>query len=119
MPESNETLVLVGKGHVIETGKEIIPPGDTFLCREEDLPRLLKLGVVSIVEEAVESQPRLDMLVTAIGELDPNQENDENWTKSGKPQVSALEALLGVTDISAAERDEAYDLYLSQQEGQA
>ncbi len=119
MPESNETLVLVGEGHVIQTGKEIIPPGDTFLCRDEDLPRLLKLDVVSIVEEAVDSGPRLEMLVTAIGELDPDKENKEHWTRGGAPQIPALEALLKVTDISASERDEAYDLYLSQQEGQA
>ena len=44
-------------------------------------------------------------VVAAIGELDPDDAG--SWTKSGKPELKALEALLGA-DLTAAERDEAW-----------
>jgi len=45
-------------------------------------------------------------IAEAIMQLDPN--NEAHFTKSGKPEVKALSALLGGT-VSAAERDEVWD----------
>lgn len=47
-------------------------------------------------------------LLNAIAQLDPN--NDEHYTKSGKPQTEALEALVD-RSITAAERDQAWADY--------
>ena len=48
---------------------------------------------------------QMDAVAAAIGELDPDDEG--SWTKSGKPEIKALEALLGA-DLTAAMRDEAW-----------
>jgi len=47
-------------------------------------------------------------LVDEIIQLDP--ENDKLWMKDGRPQTKALSAAVG-QDISAALRDEAWELY--------
>lgn len=47
-------------------------------------------------------------IVEAIGQLEPG--NDAHWTKGQKPEVKALEAILG-GDISAAERDAAFAVF--------
>ena len=47
-------------------------------------------------------------IVDAIGKLEDG--NAEHWTKGGKPEVRALEAVLNY-DITAAERDAAWDAY--------
>lgn len=57
------------------------------------------------VGEADEAADKADALVAAIGQLDP--ENHDHWTKAGKPDVAALEAILG-RDISADDRDAAW-----------
>jgi len=58
-----------------------------------------------------ETDARHALIVDAIRDLleaDPERADDAYWTKSGKPDVKALETLLGF-DISAAERDAAWD----------
>ena len=45
-------------------------------------------------------------LLAAIAGLEEG--NSDHWTKSGKPEVRALEAAAGFKDISAAERDAAW-----------
>lgn len=56
----------------------------------------------------------LDYLVQACGELDRDQK--DHWTKDGRPQVAALEALTGI-DINAAQRDQAWDAFNEQNAG--
>ncbi len=51
-------------------------------------------------------------LVGAILQLDPDRENAKHWTKSGVPQIDALEEISGLKDVSAADRDAAYEIYL-------
>ncbi|MBM9605965.1 HI1506-related protein [Desulfopila inferna] len=51
-------------------------------------------------------------LVRAILQLDQDKENAKHWTKSGVPQIDALEEISGLKDISAADRDTAYEIYL-------
>lgn len=50
---------------------------------------------------------RRDALLSAISGLEEG--NEAHWTKSGKPEVRALEAAIGFGDISAAERDDAFE----------
>lgn len=42
-------------------------------------------------------------LLAAIDGLDPD--NPAHWTKSGKPQVEVLEAMSGLAEVTATERD--------------
>ena len=63
-----------------------------------------------------ESDTRHDQIVAVIRDLidsDPEKADETLWTKSGKPDVKALEALLGF-DISAAERDAAMAKVISE-----
>ena len=48
-------------------------------------------------------------LVAAVAGLDPD--NPDHFTRSGKPEVRALEAASGLTDVGAAERDAAWKDY--------
>lgn len=48
-------------------------------------------------------------LLAAIAGLEAG--NPDHWTKSGKPEVRALEAAAGLKDVSAAERDVVWDAY--------
>lgn len=49
-----------------------------------------------------------EQIVEAIGQLEPG--NEQHWTKGNKPEIKALENLLG-TAPTAAERDEAWKIY--------
>ncbi len=56
------------------------------------------------------SEPtNIEKLVEAIGLLEPG--NEEHFTKGGVPSVEALEAVAGVSEVTAAERDEAWEAY--------
>lgn len=44
---------------------------------------------------------RYQTIIEALKGLDP--ENDDHWTDEGKPKISALEVLLGRTDLTRAE----------------
>lgn len=57
---------------------------------------------------------RQNMIVSVIGELDP----DAEYTKSGKPDVKALEDLLGFA-ISATERDAAFAAFSAHKDAHA
>lgn len=65
-------------------------------------------------EEAGESGADADrhaQILAAIRDLleaDPDRADETVWTKAGKPEVRAIEELLGF-DISAAERDAAWE----------
>ena len=61
---------------------------------------------------------RAARLLAAIGDLATNypqerQENLKYWTASGKPKTEALEAANGLENVRAAERDAAWEAYLS------
>ena len=51
-------------------------------------------------------QEIIELIVEAIGELDP----EDGFTESGVPRVNALEEIVGF-DITAEDRDEAWELY--------
>lgn len=52
---------------------------------------------------------RRSQLIAAAAVLDPD--NPDHFTRSGKPEIRALEAASGMTDVSAAERDAAWEDY--------
>jgi len=89
----------------------------TVECDESSASALLSSGSLSPLNDGSEvnaevkqtSQPSFEglSLNEAIAALPGD---DKNWTASGAPQIKALEALTG-TNISAAERDEAWDAY--------
>lgn len=58
------------------------------------------------VEAPTDPAERLAAIKGAIAQLDPD--NPEHFTKGGKPQVEAIEAVLGY-GVSAAERDAAIE----------
>ena len=65
-------------------------------------------GVSDAVSDAGNDSERQAALVAAIALLEPGRE--DRWTKAGKPEIRALEAASGLSGISAAERDEAWDI---------
>ena len=54
-----------------------------------------------------EGLDRDDAIRKAINGLEDG--NQAHWTRSGKPDVNALRSATGIEDISAAERDEAWE----------
>jgi len=54
-----------------------------------------------------ESDVSMEDIIEAINLLD--DDNDDHWTSDNKPQVKALEEILG-KDITADQRDEAFKL---------
>ena len=53
----------------------------------------------------------MEDIIDVIHDLDPSQD----YGKSGKPNVDALEILLDA-NISAAQRDDAWEVFLKEQE---
>ncbi|GAB4567002.1 MAG: hypothetical protein Tsb0017_27490 [Geothermobacteraceae bacterium] len=52
---------------------------------------------------------RIQILADAIATI-----AEDGYTAAGKPKVEALEAAAGISDVSAAERDDAFALYQAQ-----
>lgn len=55
---------------------------------------------------------KLQEIMALIGEMDPH--NKDQYTAAGKPDAKVLSSLLG-RNVSAAERDEAYETFLQLQ----
>ncbi len=101
--------VEVCEGHVVYHGDDIVAPGESFEADAATARKLLNSEVV-VLAELEEEKPGNDPLVAAIGGLDPDKSNGEFWTKSGKPQTSALEKRVGLM-VSARDRDAAWKRY--------
>lgn len=114
--KTKDVLVVVEAGNCVDVGKTQYLEGKSFSIAENELPRLLKLKAVRLAEE--DSGDRIERLAAVCGELDENKENLEQWTKSGVPQVAMLEILSGLESVTAAERNQAYKLFLEQQIGE-
>ena len=54
-------------------------------------------------------------LIAAIATLEPG--HSEHWTQAGRPEIRALAARTGLRDISAAERDVAWERAQATKEG--
>lgn len=100
----------------IIAGNKEYAPGALVDVADDEAARLVARGFASAVgqEKAVpakDATPSIEDIVEAISGLDPTKD----YGKNGKPNVEAIEALLGV-DITAAQRDQAWDIF--RQEGQ-
>lgn len=106
---TNVTL-RVGHGQSVEYA----PPGTEVDLEEKDAKALIDRGFVSSIKEKNQVQtvnappkPSIDDIIEVIIGLDPEQDYGKT---TGKPNVDAIEALLGA-NISGAERDAAWDKY--------
>jgi hypothetical protein len=98
---------------IIAGGKDYAPGALVEISDDEAL-RLIGRGfAVAGQEKAAPAStssktaaPTIEDIVEAIAGLDPTKD----YGKNGKPNVEAIEALLGV-DITAAQRDQAWDIF--------
>jgi len=100
------------------TGTNLVVNGETVedgsRCEigEAEALALIDRGLAVPDDGAAEpssDDDRHALIVDAIRDLiesDPERADDSIWTKSGKPDIKALESLLGF-DVTAAERDAA------------
>tara|TARA_A200000113_G_scaffold211953_1_gene213068 strand:- start:232 stop:654 length:423 start_codon:yes stop_codon:yes gene_type:complete len=104
-------------------GKSVLP-GKFVDVETEEAKSLIKRGFASNDKVSTEAKsapdkppvpakpaPTLEDIVDVIHDLDPSQD----YGKSGKPNVDALEVLLD-TNISAQQRDAAWEVFLKEQE---
>lgn len=104
-------------------GKSILP-GKFVDVETEEAKSLIKRGFASNDKVSIEAKsapakppasaklvPTLEDIVDVIHDLDPSQD----YGKSGKPNVDALEVLLDA-NISAQQRDAAWEVFLKEQE---
>ena len=98
------TLHVNGKDHA---------PGEVLDIACEEAELLITRGFATSGQEKAASAstpakpaPTIEDIVEAISGLDP----DKDYGKNGKPNVEAIEALLGA-DITAAQRDQAWDIF--------
>ena len=90
-------------------------PGRYILINPDDFnPKTMKRVEEEVAEKAptpsevegpYDIQNRAEAIANAINAVDADK---ENWTKSGKPTVGAIEAILG-WNIDAKERDAIWD----------
>ena len=104
-------------------GKAVLP-GKFVDVETEEAKSLIKRGFASDDKVSTDAKvapekpsapakpvPTLEDIVDVIHDLDPSQD----YGKSGKPNVEALEVLLDA-DISAQQRDAAWEVFLKEQE---
>jgi uncharacterized protein YifE (UPF0438 family) len=81
-------------------------PGEPVEVPEDEARRLIDRGFARPGEAvAIDTAELIDAIVDAIADLD-----SESFGKDGKPNVKAIEAVLG-RDITAADRDQAWATY--------
>ena len=56
------------------------------------------------IDSEVDRQSRLTVAISGL-----EHGNSDHWTDTGKPRVDALEAATGLQDVTAAERDAAWE----------
>lgn len=112
--------------HAIKAGGQYYEPGARLSLPASEAQRCAEAGAVSIGDSAdapsaegaarpSSEPPSLhEEIVQAIGMLDP--ENEDDFTKAGKPDVSALEVTLG-KGITAEQRDAAWAAFQEAREG--
>jgi len=111
-------MYIVNDGHTIDDGKAMHHPGDEVEFEEKDAKRLLKLGVIRPAGDSGKAEKtgpsgnnppsKIELIVKAISTLPIDDQS--SWTSSGKPQAAVLSEILG-ENVSAGERDEAWQLY--------
>lgn len=102
---------------VVDHDNERFEIGATIVLDDQFAEALLAAKAIKIDANAqpivdaptgpTDAKERVAAIVTAIGQLDPN--NLDLWLRDGKPSAEAIVTLLG-WPISAAERNAAWDL---------
>lgn len=88
---------------------KIIPVGGLIEgLSDAEAASLDRAGVVDIPPDEP-SALDVDAALAGIARLDPN--NPAHWTKSGKPDIAALEQASGITGIDAEARDQLWAVY--------
>ncbi|SHN18244.1 hypothetical protein [Roseibium suaedae] len=108
-----EKMKTVHLNVTVVTGDGEFKPGSPVKIPEKDAADYLKrhgevVASKGAAEKSAPKKPTGDALAKAIlaAMSDLDKDNEDHFTASGKPVVSALEKLLGY-DITAAERDAA------------
>lgn len=104
---SEKIQVVVLPGHVLDDNIKKVLPGDVVELDEREARTLLVAGIVDLAQLAAR-----DELEAAIDRLDP--ENQEQWTKDGRPTTDALAAIVS-RPVTANQRDTAWALFKEQQ----
>ena len=102
---SAKTYTVAGPSELHLGPDAIYLPGEPVELTKETAAPLLADGVVIAGAAKPQGDELHAAIQDAIGRLDPA--DSTKWTKGGKPDVKALEKLLGF-DITAAERDSAW-----------
>ena len=68
---------------------------------------LVPVNEISVNRPTIEAE-RLALIRTAIGKLEPGKKT--HWTADGRPEVAALKKVGGLEEISAEERDVAWEM---------
>jgi hypothetical protein len=92
--------------------RRLLRTGAAREARPEDA-ELADPGAKTATGTATGDAARAAAIRDAIAQLPPGEAG--HWTKAGKPEVAALERITGLTDISAAERDAAWEAHRSAQ----
>jgi len=90
-----------------------LPEGETVTPLEEQRDAAWQAYQSIVGNDDGEGGQELSSLAEAFALLDPA--NPDHFTKSNKPQIDALEKLLG-RKVAADERDAAWDTYQAEQE---
>ncbi len=89
-----------------------IAPGATATLAEDTARALIDGGAAELADAPVDvakGDDRRSVILAAIAGLEPG--NPDHWTRSGKPEIRALAAASGLTDIAAGERDAAWQTH--------
>ncbi len=92
-----------------------IAPGTTATLAEDTARALVDGGAAELADASVDTDDaatgddRRSAILAAIAGLEPG--NPDHWTRSGKPEIRALAAASGLTDITASERDAAWQTH--------
>ena len=91
-----------------------IAPGETATLAEDAARALIEAGAAVLAEapaDVPDETPVDRHAVIAEATAGLEEGNPDHWTKSGKPEIRALEVVTDFNDISAAERDVAWAEY--------
>lgn len=94
----DEAKRLIERGFAVANGQEKAAATSTNPAKTDTTPPAGGTGG--------KPAPTIEDIVEAIAGLDPAKD----YGKNGKPNVEAIEALLGA-DISAAQRDQAWEIF--------
>ena len=102
-------------GRAWHTTPETVPVAEFTVEQLDALKADPSITVTPVADPEAAPQGRAERLQAGIARL--NRDDPAHWTKSGKPEVGALRAAARLGDISAAERDAAWEAFDKAQRG--